>query len=168
MNHSLRFAKTFSTKIIPKGWVKFNGNPAIRVTIKDCDYATDFIKNIKQELAPKFNNTPTDEITLHISEKSSPLSPGVSIAEALKNVIFRLILKLCRNATLCQSSSAGSAFLSYFVKDYLYSALYQVTNPKDRITMFKQLIDGEKYNVYSRYERSFAKETFFGYETFLD
>jgi hypothetical protein len=36
------------------------------------------------------------------------------------------------------------------------SALYQLTNPKKRITMFKQLIDGEKYNVYSRYEKSFA------------
>ncbi|OAJ38592.1 hypothetical protein BDEG_22500 [Batrachochytrium dendrobatidis JEL423] len=38
------------------------------------------------------------------------------------------------------------------------SALYQLFNPKDKIIKFKQLIDGEKYNVYSRYERSFADE----------
>jgi hypothetical protein len=38
------------------------------------------------------------------------------------------------------------------------SALYQLTNPKDRVTKFKQLIDGEKYNVYSRYEQSFVEE----------
>jgi hypothetical protein len=45
MNHSLRFVKTFSTRIIAKGWVKFNGNPAIIVTTTDCDYASDLIKN---------------------------------------------------------------------------------------------------------------------------
>ena len=37
-------------------------------------------------------------------------------------------------------------------------ALYQLTNPKKRVTKFKQLIEGEKYNVYSRYEKSFADE----------
>ena len=110
MNQTLRFAKTFSTKVIPKGWVKFNGNPAIRVTTTDCDYITDFIENIKQKLAPKFDNIPSDEITLHNSETSIPLSPGVSIAEALKNVIFQLTLELCGNSTICQSSSTGSAF----------------------------------------------------------
>jgi hypothetical protein len=76
----------YSTNAFPKGWVKLNGNPAIRVTTKDCEYVTDFIKNIKQELAPKFNNIPTDEITLHSSPSSDPLAPAVSIAEALKNV----------------------------------------------------------------------------------
>jgi hypothetical protein len=33
-----------------------------------------------------------------------------------------------------------------------------LSDPKNRITKFKQLIDGEKYNVYSRYEKSFADE----------
>ena len=58
-------------------------------------------------------------------------------------------------------------------------ALYQLANPKKRITKFKQLIDGEKYNVYSRYEKSFADEVrwqqiedkrrnFNCYENFLD
>jgi hypothetical protein len=121
MNHSLRFAKTFSSKIIPKGWVKFNGNPAIRVTTKDCDYATDFIKNIKQELPRQLSMFDSNEITVHLSEILPPISPGVTIQEALKNVIFKLMLELCRNSTLCQSSSAGSAFFSYFIKGYIYS-----------------------------------------------
>jgi len=95
MNHSLRFAKTFSTRIIPKGWVKFNGNPATQVYTRECVDIDDFIKNIKQELAPKLNNIPTDEITLHTSETSDPLSPGFSIAKALKNVIFQPTLELC-------------------------------------------------------------------------
>ena len=38
------------------------------------------------------------------------------------------------------------------------SALFQLSNPKDRVTKMKQLIDGEKYNVFSRYEKSFAGE----------
>ena len=95
MNQTLRFAKTFSTKIIPKGWVKFNGNPAIRVTTTDCDYITDFIKNIKRELPRQLSSFDCNEITLHNSETSTQLSPGVSISEALKNVIFQLTLELC-------------------------------------------------------------------------
>ena len=79
MNHIQR---SYSTKIIPKGWVKFNGNPATKVTTKDCADITDFVENIKQKLAPKFNNIPTDEITLYMPKESTPLSPGVSIAEA--------------------------------------------------------------------------------------
>ena len=79
------------TKIIPKGWVKFNGNPAIRVTTKDCDYITDFIKNIKLELTPDLDSVSLSRITVHSQEESKALSPGVSIAEALKNVIFKLI-----------------------------------------------------------------------------
>jgi hypothetical protein len=95
MNHSLQFAKTLSTRIIPKGWVKFNGNPAIKVITKDCTDISDFIKNIKQEFSPKFDNIPTDEITLHSSDTSDALSPRVTIAEALKNVVFKLTLELC-------------------------------------------------------------------------
>ena len=33
-----------------------------------------------------------------------------------------------------------------------------MSDPKNRITKFKQLIDGEKYNVFSRYEKSFADQ----------
>lgn len=33
-----------------------------------------------------------------------------------------------------------------------------LSDPTNRITKFKQLVDGEKYNVYSRYEQSFADE----------
>ena len=92
--HHLRFAKTFSTRIIPKGWVKFNGNPATKVTATDCTDITDFIKNIKQELAPDLDSVSSSRVTLHTSETSTPLSPGVYIAEALKNV-FQLTLELC-------------------------------------------------------------------------
>ncbi len=37
-------------------------------------------------------------------------------------------------------------------------ALYLLSDPRKRITKFKQPIDGENYNVYSRYEKSFADE----------
>jgi hypothetical protein len=122
MNHSLRFAKTFSTRIIPKGWVKFNGNPATKVTTNDCMDITDFIKNIKQELPRQLLSFDSNEITLHVSEKSDPLSPGVSIAEALKNVIFYYLtlLELCGNSTICKSYSAGSHLVSCFFKDDIY------------------------------------------------
>jgi hypothetical protein len=33
-----------------------------------------------------------------------------------------------------------------------------LSDPRKRITKFKQPIDGENYNVYSRYEKSFADE----------
>jgi hypothetical protein len=106
----LRQLKTFSTRIVPKGWVKFNGKPAIRVTTKDCNYATDFIKNIKQELSRQLESFDSNEITLHTSETSDALSPGVSIAEALKHVIFQLTLELSCDTSVCKSSSTGSAF----------------------------------------------------------
>lgn len=35
------------------------------------------------------------------------------------------------------------------------SALFLLSNPKKLITKFKQLIDGERYNVYSRYEAKY-------------
>jgi superfamily II DNA or RNA helicase len=38
------------------------------------------------------------------------------------------------------------------------SALYKITEPKKRITKFKQLKDGETYGVFSRYEQSFSEE----------
>ena len=38
------------------------------------------------------------------------------------------------------------------------SALYLLTEPKKRLTKFKQLKDGEKYGVLSRYEQSFSQE----------
>ena len=123
MKHSLRFAKTFSTKIIPKGWVKFNGNPATKVITKDCTDITDFIENIKQELPRQLSSVDSNEITLHMSETSDPLSPGVSIAKALKNVIFKLTLELCRNTSVCKSSSSGSTF-SWFIKNYFYSGYW--------------------------------------------
>jgi len=38
------------------------------------------------------------------------------------------------------------------------SALYLLTEPKKRVTVLKQLKDGEKYGVFSRYEQSFSQE----------
>jgi hypothetical protein len=38
------------------------------------------------------------------------------------------------------------------------SALYLISEPRKRLTKFKQLKDGEKYGVYSRYEQSFSQE----------
>ena len=38
------------------------------------------------------------------------------------------------------------------------SALYLISEPKKRLTKLKQLKDGEKYGVFSRYEQSFAEE----------
>lgn len=38
------------------------------------------------------------------------------------------------------------------------SALSQLSNPKDKITKFKQLIEGERYRVTSRYEKSVVGE----------
>jgi hypothetical protein len=38
------------------------------------------------------------------------------------------------------------------------SALYLLSNPKKRVTSMTQLIHGEKYNVFSRYEKSFVDE----------
>lgn len=87
MNHIQR---TVSTKLIPKGWVKFNGNPAVRVTTKDCEYMADFIKDVKQELAPDLDSVSSLRIVVHLSKTSSSLSPGASIADALKNVRFQL------------------------------------------------------------------------------
>ena len=50
----------------------------------------DFIKDVKQELAPDLDSVSSLRIVVHLSKTSSSLSPGASIADALKNVRFQL------------------------------------------------------------------------------
>ncbi|KAI8896917.1 hypothetical protein BC833DRAFT_658974 [Globomyces pollinis-pini] len=170
MNPSVRIVKAFSTKTIPKIWVKFNENQATQVTTKNCTDVTDFIKNIKKEL----HCLSSFEITLHVTDKSDAISPKVPIAEAFKNNsdINPFYVKILSKTIFIQDIDIDrhpiDSFGEYVVEndadiiqifEGVGSALYSLTNPNKCITKFKQLVDGEKYNVYSRYNRSYEQRT---------
>ncbi|EGF83440.1 hypothetical protein BATDEDRAFT_85917 [Batrachochytrium dendrobatidis JAM81] len=161
-------------------WVKHNGGPSTQVSTKSCINIDDFAKKVKQEL-----NT-SSQIALFTSLDKEALRPGLAVKELLKTDEFKnntdespLFVKII------PVTSDSIASKTIYVQDIdeeckpvdrftevvvendtdlrqilgsKGEALYQLSNPKKRITKLKQLIDGEKYNVYSRYEQSFADE----------
>lgn len=163
-----------------KLWVKHNGGPSIKVPINGCNDLDDFAKKVKQEL-----NT-NSQVSVFSSLDKEALDPGLTIKDLLKmdglknnNSKTPLFVKLIPTTQdpiasktiyvqdIDEECKPVDRFTEVVVENdtdlrqILGSkgeALYLLSNPKKRITKLKQLIDGEKYNVYSRYEQSFADE----------
>ena len=161
-----------------KLWVKHNGSPSIKVSTNSCTDIDDFAKKVKQEL-----NT-TSQVALFTSIEKDPLDPGLALKKFLKTdlkntsktPLFVKIIPTTQDSIAtktiyiqdideeCKPIDRFTEVVVETDTDLLQilgskgEALYQLSNPKKRITKLKQLIDGEKYNVYSRYEQSFADE----------
>ncbi|OAJ42500.1 hypothetical protein BDEG_25952 [Batrachochytrium dendrobatidis JEL423] len=120
------------------------------VSTAGCLNISDLAKAIKQELSPKLNSYSSAQLTLHKTSDDTALEPDLPLASI--------------STAECRPLDSFSKYLVESNDDLKQilegkgSALYQLFNPKDKIIKFKQLINGEKYNVYSRYERSFADE----------
>ena len=167
---------------LSKLWVKHNGSQAIKVSTAGCKDISDFAEAIKQKLSPKLNSYSADQLTLHKTLTDAPLRPGLTIEELSKFVEPNtdespLFVKTQESITTVQKTifvqdidedcRPVDSFAEFIVENnddlkQIFegkgSALYQLSNPKDRVTKMKQLIDGERYNVYSRYEQSFVDE----------
>lgn len=163
-----------------KLWVKHNGSPSVKVPIHGCKDLDDFVENVKKKL-----NT-SSQIALFTSLDKQALRPGLEIKKLLNTESFKnntdespLFVKIIpatqdsiASKTIyirdideeCQPIDSYTEVLVESDADMkeIYeskgSALYLITEPKKRLTKFKQLKDGEKYGVFSRYEQSFADE----------
>ena len=75
-----------------KLWIKHNGSPSVKVSIKNCTDIDDFAKNVKKEL-----NT-NCQVSVFSSLYKEALDPGLAIEELLKTVknggIFVLALNI--------------------------------------------------------------------------
>jgi hypothetical protein len=165
---------------LAKLWVKHNGGQAIQVSTCGCLNISDFAKAIKRELSPELNSYSPAQLTLHKTLTDAPLEPDFllsSISTAGQSAKLPLFVKTQESITTTQKTifvqdideecRPVDSFTEVIVENDVDlkqifegkgSALYLLSNPKKRITKFKQLIDGERYNVYSRYEQSFVDE----------
>jgi len=165
---------------LPKLWVKHNGSQAIKVSTAGCKDISDFAKAIKKELPQQLSAFDSNQLTLHKTLTDAALEPDipiVSISDAGLSAKSPLFVKTQESITATQKTifvqdideecRPVDSFTKVIVENnddlkQIFegkgSALYQLSNPKDRVTKMKQLIDGERYNVYSRYEQSFVGE----------
>lgn len=172
--HALRSTTKESLKL----WVKHNGSPSTKVPVKGCINIDDFAEKVKQEL------NITSQVALFASLDKEPLRPGLEITELLKTDQFKnnsdqtplLIIPTTQDAIAsktiyirdiddeCKPLDAYTEVVVECDDDLkeIYeskgSALYLVTEPKKLLTKFKQLKDGEKYDVFSRHLQSFTDE----------
>ena len=173
-------ARWYTTKEATKLWIKHNGCPSTQVPIKDCINIDDFAKKVKQEL-----NT-SSQVALYSSLEKEALRPGLKITELFnkdefmnnsdQRPLFVKIIPLTQDPLesktiyirdIDDECKPLDTFTEVVLEndadmEKIYeskgSALYLINEPKKRLTKFKQLKDGEKYGVFSRYEQSFAEE----------
>jgi hypothetical protein len=163
-----------------KLWVKHNGSPSIKVPVHGCSDLDDFAENAKKKL-----NT-SSQIALFTSLDKKALRPGLALKDLLKTDEFKnntdespLFVKIipatqdpiasktiyirdideeCKPLDTCTEVLVECDADMERIYESKGSALYLITEPKKRLTKFKQLKDGEKYGVFSRYEQSLADE----------
>ncbi len=172
MLRSIRYSSS-----VAKLWIKHNGCQATEVPTAGCLHVSDFAKVIKLELPRQLSAFDSNQITLHPSLEASALDPDFqlsriatagssaqtplfvkTITAARKTIYIQDIDENCRPlARFTQFDVANDADLKAILEGR-GSALYQLSNPKKGITRTDQLIDGEKYNIYSRYEKSFVDD----------
>jgi hypothetical protein len=139
---------------------------------------SDFTVAIKKKLSPKLNAFSSDQLTIHKTLTVAPLRPGLTIEElstfvepntdespvfvktqeSIKNIFVQDIDEECRPLDSFTEVVVRKEADLKQIFEGKGSALYLLSNPKKRITLLEQLVDGEKYNVYSRYEKSFVDE----------
>ncbi|KAJ8322731.1 hypothetical protein QVD99_007629 [Batrachochytrium dendrobatidis] len=173
----LRIVRHSST--LAKLWVKHNGSQATQVSTAGCNDISDLTKAIKQKLPNQFSAVDSNQIAIHQSLQDAPLEPDLplaSISTAGLSAKLPLIVKTLGSSAPAQKTifiqdideecCPLDSFSKYLVEndadmEDIYegkgSALYKLSDPKKQITLVEQLINGEKYNVFSRYERSFVK-----------
>jgi len=156
---------------LSKLWFKHNGSQAITVSTSGCENVSDLTKAIKKEFSPKLNSYSSDQLTLHKKLTDPPIRPGLTIAELSKfsepntdeSPLFvktqeanTKIQKTIFIQDIDEECRPVDSFTKVIVenKDDLKQifagkgeALYQLSNPKKRITKFNQLIDGERYTL---------------------
>jgi hypothetical protein len=131
------------------------------------------LQRLSKRNSPKFNPYSSDQLTIHKTLNDIPLCPGLSIEEFCKFVepntvetpIYVKNQETTRKTIFVHEIDDN--FTKVVVRNdsdlkQLYEgkgeALYQLSNPKVRVTKMKQLIDGEKYHIFTQYERSFLDE----------
>ncbi|KAJ8322660.1 hypothetical protein O5D80_008203 [Batrachochytrium dendrobatidis] len=133
------------------------------VSTAGCLNISDLAEAIKQKLPNQLADFAPNQLTLHKTLDDAALKPDLPLA-SISTAGLSAKLPLIDIDEECRPLDSFSKYLVESNDDLKQilegkgSALYQLFNPKDKIIKFKQLIDGEKYNVYSRYERSFADE----------
>ena len=172
-------ARRYTSKKAKKLWVKHNGNPSTQVHIEGCKNVDDLAKKVKQELNTNY------QVALYLSLEKEAIDPGVAVKDLLnfdsmnntsKTPLFVKIIPLTpdpiESKTIfirdidaeCKPLDSYTEFVveSDQQMKEIYenkgSALYHINEPKKSLTTFKQLKNGEKYAVYSRYEQSFSDE----------
>jgi hypothetical protein len=172
----MKFARYSSS--LAKLWIKHNGNQAIKVSTAGCLNISDLAKAIKKELSPTLNPYSSAQLTLHKTLADTPLEPDFllsSISCAGQSAKLPLFVKTPESIPTTEKTifiqdidiecRPIDSFTEVVVendndlKDALEegTSLYQSSNPKIRIAKFKQLINGERYYVYSPYAQFFAK-----------
>jgi hypothetical protein len=161
-------------------WVKHNGSQAIQVSTAGCEDISDLVKAIKNELPKQLAAFDSSQLTVHKSLTDAPLRPGLAMEELSQFVDPNtkespLFVKTQEIMTATQKTifvqdvvdehDPMDSFTEFVVENdadlrQIFrgcgSALYQLSNPQVRVTKMKQLIDGESYNVYSRYPQFFV------------
>jgi hypothetical protein len=163
-----------------KIWVKLNGGPSSQVPISGCTNIDDFAKKVQKEFMIN------SQVTLFGSLDKKSLRPGLQIKDFFKtddfknntdeSPLFAKIIPISKDEIAskiiyvrdidgeCRPLDSFTDVLIESDADVkeIYegkgSALYQITQPKSRVTKLKQLKHGEKYDVYSRYEQSYQQE----------
>lgn len=164
----LRLLGYFSTpKEAIKLWVKHNGGPCTQVAINGCVNVDDFSKKVKHEL--NINN----QVALFTSLDKEPIKPWIKITDLLKtdldknsgaSSLFVKIIPSTEDSIVTKTIFVGRTddgkptgkYVQYKIynnKDLSYTfkggrGLVHLSDPQRVIVNFKDINDGEKYQLY--------------------
>jgi hypothetical protein len=159
---------------VMKLWVKRNGNPSIKVPVKDCTDLDDFADKVKEKL-----NT-NAQVALFTSLDKEPLRPGLNIAYLLKtdlknnsdeSPLFVKLLPTTQDPIVTKTiyirdtdedGEFTDEYVEYKIKNKedlrdTYKdgkGLVRLAEPKKAIVSFDEIKDGERYQVY-KYSQDF-------------
>jgi hypothetical protein len=175
-NQMLKIIRRSST--IASLWVKYNGGQPLEIPTAGCGNVSNLAKAVKKQFSPELDRFSPAQLTLHKSLTDPPLKPGLpleSIPSAGLSAESPLIVKTlgssapAQKTILIQEIDAECKPLDSYIEVVVESdaemkeiyegrgsALFLITEPKKLVKKFKQLKDGAKYGVYSRYEKSFT------------
>jgi hypothetical protein len=154
--------------------VKFNGNQSIQVPTDDCVNIADFTEKVKQKLPNQLFKFDSNQITIHQSKEHAAFEPDElltnisSFGASAKTPLFVKTIVPTKTIFIQEVDEEYrpiESFTKFSVQcdsdiDKIIGkkgeALYKISNPNEGITKFSQIEDGEKYNVYSRYLKSFS------------
>ncbi|KAI3655834.1 hypothetical protein MP638_006493 [Amoeboaphelidium occidentale] len=150
-------------------WVKKGGDDSFKVPISGCVDVYDFSQNVKKEL------NATCSVMLFTAPGKEALAPTLKMEDLLHTDAFKrnsdtspLYTEIASKTIFIRDIDEECRPLKTFTKFLVEndaglrgifenkgSSLFRVSDPDKKITSFLQLEDGEKYEVHSRYEKSF-------------